>query len=82
MQAFDNFAVDLAEHQVPLLVLEWVVEAGLRAGLQTLYERSDFIHLGVWDLDHFASVERVNEVQVFACRCPFTTNQVKALIRW
>ena len=81
VQALDNFAINLAEHQVPLLILEWVVETCLRAILQTLYEWSDFIHLSVRDLDQCASVKWVDEVHVFAWRCPLAINQVEAFVR-
>ena len=48
MHAFDNFAVHLREHEVSLLVLERVMESVLGAGLETLNEGINLVHLCVW----------------------------------
>ena len=77
----DNLAVNFGKHQVAFLVFEWVVQAVLRASLQTLYEWSDFVHLGVWVLDeNLASIERVDDIFSFSRGSPLTPNQVVTLV--
>ncbi len=56
VHALDKLAVDLAEHQVSLLVFERVVKASLRALLQAFNEGLNLVHLSVWHSDHSATL--------------------------
>jgi len=81
VHCFDHLAVNFGKHQVAFLVFEWVVQTVLRASLQTLYEWSDFIHLGVWVLnENVARIERINHIFSFSRGCPLAPNQVVTLV--
>lgn len=81
VHGFHNLAVYFGKHQVAFLVFEWVVQAMLGASLQTLYEWSDFVHLGVWVLnENLASIERINDIFSFSRGGPLTPNQVVTFV--
>ena len=62
MHALNYATIHLTQHQVPLLVFEWVVETSLGACLETLHEWSDLIHLSVWLLHHRFTCEWIDKI--------------------
>ena len=80
VEAFNDTPVDLTEHQVSLLVLEWVVGSPLGALLQTLNKWTDLIHLSIWLLHHGLTGEWVYEVHIVGSGGPLSLDQVVALV--
>ena len=64
MHTLDDFAIDLAEHQVAFFVLEWVVQARIGALLQTLNKRLNFVDLRVRHLDHVTALKGIYQVHI------------------
>mmetsp|Transcript_1119 Transcript_1119/g.2054 ORF Transcript_1119/g.2054 Transcript_1119/m.2054 type:complete len:277 (+) Transcript_1119:811-1641(+) len=66
----------LAQHQIPLLVLEGVVETVLGHRLQALNEGHGLVYLCVGDLDHGFAGHRVDQSIVVLDANPFSVNEV------
>jgi len=79
VEDFTNLAVDITEHEVPLLVQEGVVQAVARGRFHTINEGLGLLHVGLRHVQEGLSVQRVDQRPRLARSQPLSVDAVLEL---
>ena len=80
MKDFCRLSADITQHEVSLLVLEWVVKTILGYGLKTLDEWLDFLELSVGELDHIFTSHGVDKSSILGGFVPLSLDKVHTFV--
>jgi len=76
MQAFYHSPIHFTQHQVPLLILEWIMQSMLWALLKTLHEWLNLISLCIWLLHHGLASQWIYQIHIVSSGCPLSFHKV------